>query len=220
MNVDHWRQKPATAIPPLPPLPAAPAGSYDPRVIAIGASTGGTEALREILPRLPAATPGVLVVQHMPAGFTAMFANHLDAICPMTVREAAHGDRLAPGLILVAPGGYHLRLVRTAAGYHVEINDQVPINNHCPAVDVLFHSVAEHAGAHAVAALLTGMGRDGALGLKAIRRNGGRTIAQDAASSVVFGMPREAHLIGAAECLVPLHLVPHKLLSLLAERRS
>lgn len=167
-------------------------------VIAVGASTGGTEALRAILTALPPDAPGTVVVQHMPAHFTAAFAERLDRLCQIRVSEAKHGDRILPGHALIAPGGYQLSVVRSGAVCSVAIEEAPPVNRHRPSVDVLFSSCARQLGRNAVGVLLTGMGKDGAAGLKEMRDAGAHTIAQDEASCIVFGMPREAIEAGAA----------------------
>lgn len=193
---------------------AAVLGDTTDRVIAIGASTGGVPALAEILPAFPADAPGILLVQHMPGGFTATFAERLNAVCPMQVKEAEEGDRVLRGRILVAPGTYwHMSLVRSGGEYRVELREGPPVNFSRPSVDVLFKSVAKHAGRNAAAALLTGMGRDGAAGLLAIRKAGGRTFAQDEATSVVFGMPRAAQELNAAEQMLSLGRMPSALVA-------
>jgi two-component system chemotaxis response regulator CheB len=176
-------------------------------VIAIGASTGGTEALEEILAALPADTPGIAVVQHMPEGFTAAFARRLDAGTPMDVKEAVSGDRLHRGRVLVAPGNRHLVLRRAGGEYVAELLDAPPVSRHRPSVDVLFHSVAAAAGPAAVGVILTGMGGDGAEGLSVMKARGARTIAQDETSCVVFGMPREAIARGAVDEVVKLSTI-------------
>ncbi len=179
------------------------------RLIAIGASTGGVEALSRILPAFPADAPGIVVVQHMPMGFTANFADRLNSLCRMRVKEAEEGDRILPGRILVAPGGHlHTHVVRSGGQYRIALKEGDPVNYSRPAVDELFRSVAREAGRNACAALLTGMGRDGAAGLLAIRLAGGRTLAQDEATSVVFGMPQAAQQLGAPEQVVPLDRIP------------
>ena len=170
-----------------------------PQLIAIGASTGGPEALREILQEMPQDCPGIVIVQHMPEAFTRAFAEHLNRDCRIQVKEAETGDRVLPGQALIAPGNHHLLIKRNALHYQVEINDGPPVCHHRPSVDLFFNSVAQAAGRHATGVLLTGMGRDGAAGLLEMRRAGSRTIAQDETTSVVFGMPAEAIALGAAE---------------------
>jgi len=174
------------------------------KVIAIGASTGGTIAIEKLLIEMPLNIPGILVVQHMPEYFTASFANRLDTICKIEVREAQDGDTMAPGLALVAPGGRHMLLERNGAFYQVRIKGGPMVHHQRPSVDVLFHSVAKQAGANAMGVLLTGMGTDGADGLLAMRQSKAYTIAQDEASSVVYGMPGEAVKLGAACEVLPL----------------
>jgi two-component system chemotaxis response regulator CheB len=179
------------------------------RIIAIGSSTGGVEALGRIMPAFPADAPGIVIVQHMPSGFTATFAERLDGLCRMSVKEAEHGDRVIAGRVLLAPGGTrHMTVVRSGGEYRVALQEGDEVNYSRPSVDILFKSVAAAAGRNAAAALLTGMGRDGAAGLLAIRRAGGRTCAQDEATSVVFGMPQAAMSLGAAESLAPLEKIP------------
>ncbi len=183
------------------------------KLIAIGASTGGVEALREVLPRFPADAPAVLVVQHIPAGFSTTFARRLDGLCAMTVHEASDGQPVLPGNVYIAPGSRHLRLVREGARYFCRLGDDEPVNRHRPSVDVLFESVLRHAGTNACAGILTGMGDDGARGLRAFRDAGCHTLAQDERSSVVWGMPGEAVALGAAEMVVPLGEVADRLLA-------
>jgi len=174
------------------------------KVIAIGASTGGTIAIEKLLIEMPLNIPGILVVQHMPEYFTASFANRLDTICKIEVREAKDGDTAVPGLALIAPGGRHMLLERSGAFYQVRIKGGPMLHHQRPSVDVLFHSVAKQAGANAMGVLLTGMGSDGAEGLLAMRQSKAYTIAQDEASSVVYGMPGEAVKLGAACDILPL----------------
>lgn len=174
------------------------------RIVALGTSTGGTQALEYVLTALPRGGPGIVVVQHMPEKFTAAFAARLNQLCEMEVREAVHGERLLPGHVLIAPGGKHLLLRRSGAYYHAEVLDGPLVNRHKPAVDVLFRSVAKFAGPNAIGIIMTGMGDDGARGLLEMREAGAATIAQDEASCVVFGMPKEAMRIGAAQCILPL----------------
>jgi two-component system, chemotaxis family, protein-glutamate methylesterase/glutaminase len=176
-------------------------------IFALGASTGGVQALTQVLPTFPADAPGTLVVQHMPAGFTGPFTERLNAVCQMQVKEAAHGDRIARGQVLIAPGGFHMVLRRSNGGYHVELDQGAEVCHQRPSVDVLFNSVARWAGSNAVGAILTGMGADGAKGLHHMRQAGAPTIAQDENSSIVFGMPMEAIKCGAAEMIVPLNQV-------------
>lgn len=174
------------------------------QVVALGTSTGGTHALEAVLTRLPVICPGIVVVQHMPEKFTAAFAHRLNQLCRCEVREAADGDRVLPGLVLIAPGGRHMQLRRSGAQYRVSVADGPPVNRHKPSVDVLFRSVANVAGRNALGIIMTGMGDDGANGLLAMRQAGAHTIAQDRDSCVVFGMPREAIERGAAAEVLPL----------------
>ncbi|HUI76729.1 MAG TPA: chemotaxis response regulator protein-glutamate methylesterase [Bryobacteraceae bacterium] len=186
------------------------------KVIAIGASTGGTEALREVLEPLPADTPGIVMVQHMPENFTRSFAARLDSLCKIRVKEAENGDRILPGHALLAPGNYHMEVVRSGAEYHVRVFQGETVNRHRPSVDVLFRSCAQRLGTNVVGVILTGMGADGARGLLEMREAGARTIAQDEASSVVFGMPKEAIALGGAEEISPLTSIPSRILRMLA----
>lgn len=186
-------------------------------IVAIGASTGGVQALEAILTRFPADCPGTVIVQHMPPGFTRTFAQRLDSICAMEVREAQAGDTVIPGRVLIAPGDRHLMLERSGAVYRVRLDDGPRVGLHKPAINVLFESVAKYAGRNAVGVILTGMGRDGAQGLKTMKDAGARTIAQDEASSIVFGMPKEAIALGAAEQILPLDNIARGILTLAAE---
>jgi two-component system chemotaxis response regulator CheB len=190
------------------------------QILAIGASTGGTEAIKDVLCDLPSDAPGVVIVQHMPPGFTASFAKRLDTLSRLNVKEAEDGDRVLPGHALLAPGNFHMELVRNGAEYRVKLNQGPPVNRHRPSVDVLFDSVAAHAGKNAVAAILTGMGNDGARGLLNLRNAGARTVAQDEASCVVFGMPREAILLGGAEVVAPLSKIAGEMLKMAAQPQS
>ena len=178
------------------------------RVVAIGTSTGGTIALENILTQLPQDVPGIVIVQHMPEKFTAAFAERLNGLCAIEVREARNGDRVLQGCALIAPGGYHTQVVRNGAFYCTEVFDAPPVNRHKPSVDVLFRSVAKSVGRNALGMILTGMGDDGARGLLSMRQAGANTIAQDEASSVVFGMPKEAIKLGAAEQIFSLNQMP------------
>jgi two-component system chemotaxis response regulator CheB len=173
-------------------------------IVAIGTSTGGTQALQAVLARLPVVSPGLVIVQHMPRSFTAAFAARLNDVCEINVREAKNRDRVVPGCALIAPGGMHMLLIRSGAQYHVEVKEGPPVNRHCPSVDVLFRSVAKCAGRNALGVIMTGMGDDGARGLKEMRDAGAHTVAQDEASCVVFGMPKEAIRLDAAERIIAL----------------
>ena len=190
------------------------------KVIAIGASTGGTEALARVLPALPADTPGTVVVQHMPKAFTSAFAQRLNGLCRMRVKEAEDGDRILRGTVLVAPGDYHMEVVRRGAAYYVKLNQQPQVNGFRPSVDVMFHSCANQLGRHATAAILTGMGRDGAAGMLAMRGVGSYTVAQDEESCVVFGMPKEAIAMGGAVRVVPLERIAGELIAGVSGSRS
>jgi len=182
------------------------------KIFAIGASTGGVQALEKVLSALPVNAPGTLVVQHMPAQFTTSFAQRLNGECQVSVKEAENGDHVIPGRVLIAPGGLHMSLQRSGANYYVNIKDGPPVCRQKPSVEVLFHSVAKYAGANAVGAILTGMGNDGAEGLLNMRKNGAHTIAQDEASCIVFGMPKEAIEKGAVEKVVPLSNIAQTLI--------
>ncbi len=189
------------------------------KVLALGTSTGGTQALETVLTRLPVSVSGIVIVQHMPERFTAMFAERLDGLCAIRVREARHGDRVAPGLALIAPGGRHMQLRRSGAQYHVVVVDGPLVNRHKPSVDVLFRSVAKCAGSNAAGVIMTGMGDDGARGLLEMRASGAATVAQDETTSVVFGMPGEAIRLGAAARVLPLSQIPAALVQFSAARR-
>lgn len=187
--------------------PKTSAAASQETVIAIGASTGGTEAILEVVKNFPENTPGVVITQHMPAGFTAMYAERLNRICKMEVREAKNGDRIRKGLMLLAPGGLQMRVVPLGNSYAVSVQEGEKVNGHRPSVDVLFDSVALHVREHAIGVLLTGMGADGAAGLLRMRKNGAYTIGQDKNSCVVYGMPMEAHKIGAVCQQCPLNTI-------------
>jgi two-component system chemotaxis response regulator CheB len=188
------------------------------KIIAIGASTGGTEALKAILTSMPPNAPGILVVQHMPANFTTSFAERLDSLSEMSVKEAEDGDGVINGRVLVAPGNFHMLLKRSGARYFVQVKDGPMVHHQRPSVDVLFKSVADYAGGNALGVILTGMGADGAAGLLKMRQAGARTIAQDEQSCVVFGMPKEAIKMGAAEAVIPLHGIAQKTLQMVGAR--
>ena len=189
---------------------AAPATE---RIIALGTSTGGTQALERVLLALPRECPGIAVVQHMPENFTTAFAARLNSLCAVAVREAVDAERLLPGTVLIAPGGKHLMLRRSGHSYYTEVVDGPPVNRHKPSVDVLFRSVAKCAGANALGVIMTGMGDDGARGLLEMRQAGAATLAQDEGSCVVFGMPKEAIKLGAAERVLPLGLIAQALIT-------
>ena len=185
------------------------------RLIAIGASTGGTEAIRELLTRLPAASPAVVITQHIPAAFSGPFAARMNDCCAMTVSEAKHDEKVLPGHVYIAPGGRHLEIVRDGARWRCRVDQGPPVNRHCPSVDVMFRSIARSAGPNAVGIILTGMGADGAEGLLELKRSGAPTLAQDEATSVVWGMPGAAVKLGAVDHVLPLTRIPDHLQSLL-----
>ena len=212
----------------LPPRRAAPGGGAGAaadvpllrspllsteKLIIIGASTGGTEAIREVLQPLPPDSPGIMIAQHMPAGFTHSSAERLNGLCRIVVSEAVQGERILPGHAYIAPGGFHLSLIRSGANYVAQVDLAPPVNRHRPSVDVLFDSAARHAGKNAIGIILTGMGRDGAEGLLRMRQAGSYTLAQDEASCVVFGMPREAVALGAAHEVVPLQEMSQRVMT-------
>lgn len=197
---------------PVRRLPDIATGFHPRQILLLGASTGGTEALKRILTRLPSEMPPIAIVQHIPPKFSKSFADRLNTICALEVREAVDGDQLTPGLALIAPGGYHMEIFWRGRNYEVRLNQRPEVHHQRPAVDLLFNSAAQCAGPHAVAALLTGMGRDGAEGLKRLRDAGAQTVAQDEASCVVFGMPMAAMQLGAAEQMISLDAMPQALL--------
>lgn len=183
------------------------------RVIAIGTSTGGTQALEAVLTRLPAVTAGIVIVQHMPEKFTTMFADRLNTLCALEVREAKDGDRVLPGRALIAPGGLHMMLKRSGAQYYVSVADGPVVNRHKPSVDVLFRSVAQVAGRNALGVIMTGMGDDGARGMKEMHDAGAQTIAEDESTCVVFGMPKVAIDMGGVDKIVPLDRIPQEIMA-------
>jgi len=213
-NLTHRHEAPAavrqklTADAMLAPASGTSMAQTTERIVAIGTSTGGTQALEFVLTALPRVCPGIVIVQHMPEKFTAAFASRLDSLCEVTVREAQDGDRVIPGQALIAPGGRHTMLKRSGAYYYVEVADGPLVSRHKPSVDVLFRSVAKFAGRNALGIIMTGMGDDGARGLKEMRDAGANTVAQDEASCVVFGMPKEAIKLGAADRVVGLDDIP------------
>lgn len=214
-NVSHWKS--AAYAPPAKMVTGAKAlAESTDKVIAIGASTGGTEAIKRILTRFPSTSPGVVIVQHMPAGFTKTFAERLNDLCAMEVREAVNGDRVRSGSVLIAPGNYQMTVARSGGIYQVICRTGEKVSGHCPSVDVLLGSVAKSVGSNAVGVVLTGMGADGAAGLLDMRKAGARTMAQDEKSSVVFGMPKVAYERGGAERLVPLDNMAQEIVRVLS----
>ena len=189
------------------------------KVIAVGASTGGTTAIREVVSRFPANMPGTVVVQHMPPKFTEMFAEKLNDISKAEVKEAKSGDRIVTGRVLIAPGGYHMQVIRSGGNYLVECFNGEKVNGHCPSVEVLYNSVAKNVGPNSIGVILTGMGRDGAEGLLEMKKTGARTIAQDEKSSVIFGMPAEAWKNGGADQLVSVFDITDRIIDLLKEMK-
>lgn len=207
------RTEPVTPV--ATPPPAVRRGQSIVHLIAIGASTGGPEAIREVLQGLPAEVPPIVIVQHMPPVFTRSFAERLDRLCAVRVKEAENGDVLDPGHAYIAPGDYHLQVTRKGLHYRAKVVQTEPVNRHRPSVDVLFDSVVQASGSSAIGVLLTGMGADGAHGLKKMRDVGAYTIAQDEETCVVFGMPREAIHLGGAEFVLPLPQIAYRVLELL-----
>ena len=200
----------------LPVSPGAALAIRPGQLVAIGASTGGTEALREILSRLPEVVPPVLIVQHMPEIFTRLFAQRLDGLCRIDVTEARHGEPLVSGHAYIAPGDMHMRISSEGGRFIVSLDRGPPVNRHRPAVDVLFHSVAAVAGKTAMGVILTGMGADGAAGMRALKQAGARNLAQDEASCVIFGMPKVAIESGCVDQIFPLHAMADEILRSLA----
>jgi two-component system chemotaxis response regulator CheB len=215
----HLRRRPAPAAAALAeaPLSGVPGRLLNDRLIAIGASTGGTEAIKEVLVRLPAQVPGIVMVQHMPETFTPSFAKRLDSLCAVRVVEAQGGERILPGHAYLAPGHSHMTIKRSGAGWITELSKAEPVNRHRPAVDVLFNSVAKEAGKNAIGVILTGMGKDGAQGMLAMREAGAWNIGQDQESCVVYGMPREAARVGAVDEVVSLNNVASRILARLRQ---
>jgi len=215
-NVSHWKNKrrirASTSI-----ASKALSESTD-KVVVIGASTGGTEAIKDVITKFPSVMPGVVIVQHMPAGFTKMFAERMDSLCAMEVKEAENGDRVMQGRVLIAPGGKHMRVVRSGGVYKVECEPGENVCGHCPSVEVLMQSVALHVGANAVGVMLTGMGRDGAGAMLEMLKSGARTVAQDEKSCVVFGMPKVAYERGGVEKLLPLDNIASAVITFLSKK--
>ncbi len=185
------------------------------KILVFGASTGGTEALKEVLTQMPPDCPGIVIAQHMPEGFTNSFAARLNSLCKISVKEAEHGDRILPGHAYLAPGHSHLLVARSGANYVCELSQDEPVNRHRPSVEVLYRSAARYAGKNAIGIILTGMGKDGALGMKEMHEAGAHTIAQDEASCVVFGMPREAIAQGGVDEVLPLNRIAQRVLEYL-----
>ncbi|MGC8739724.1 MAG: protein-glutamate methylesterase/protein-glutamine glutaminase [Candidatus Hydrogenedens sp.] len=187
------------------------------KVIVIGASTGGTEALAKVLRVLPPNSPGIAIVQHMPEHFTRSFADRLNDLCDIEVKEASNGDSVIPGRALIAPGNYHMLLKRSGANYYVEVKSGPLVSRHRPSVDVLFKSASQYGGKNVVGVIMTGMGKDGAEGMKLLHEQGAKTIAQDESTCIVFGMPKEAIALNAVDYVVPLDKIPQKILELASE---
>ncbi len=204
---------------PPPTLSHGPLLSSE-KLIAIGASTGGTEAIRHVLQPLPPTSPALLITQHMPPGFTRSFAERLNKLCQITVKEAEDGERILPGHAYIAPGAHHLELARSGANYIARLNEGPPVNRHRPSVEVLFDSVAHHAGRNAVGVILTGMGNDGAAGMLRLHQAGAYTIAQNEASCVVFGMPREAIQMGGVDEVVDLSQISQRMLAQVSAKQA
>jgi two-component system chemotaxis response regulator CheB len=217
-NVSHWKNKRAQLTGTAPVVKSHALAESTDKVIVIGASTGGTEAIREVITRFPPSTPGVVIVQHMPPGFTKMFAERMNTLCQMEVREAEDGDRILQGRVLIAPGGKQMKIIRSGGIYTVDCKPGELVCGHCPSVEVLMQSAAKYVAANAVGVMLTGMGHDGASGMKAMKDAGARCLAQDEASCVVFGMPKTAWEAGGAEKLVPLPDMARNVLSLLTQK--
>ncbi len=211
-HVYHEPEKKLTADAVLPPPNARAMARTTETVVCIGASTGGTEALREVLEALPADSPGIVIVQHMPEKFTASFAKRLDSLCAVSVKEAEDGDTVLRGRVLIAPGNKHTLLERSGARYFVSVRDGPLVTRHRPSVDVLFRSAARSAGSNAVGVIMTGMGDDGARGMSEMKQAGAATIAQDEATSIVFGMPKEAIALGCVDRIAPLQALASEIL--------
>jgi two-component system chemotaxis response regulator CheB len=209
-------EKKLTADAMLPPPNTRAMARTTETIICIGASTGGTESLREVLEALPANAPGIVIVQHMPEKFTASFAKRLNDLCEVDVKEAADGDAVLRGRVLIAPGNLHTMIERSGANYHVSVKAGPLVSRHRPSVDVLFRSAARSAGSNAVGIIMTGMGDDGARGLEEMKQSGARTVAQDEATSVVFGMPKEAIARGCVDKIVPLSQIAPELMRAIA----
>lgn len=217
VDFTHWPKHDKAIPKPSPKEMKALPESTD-KVIAIGASTGGTEAIKTVIAGLPVNIPGIVIVQHMPAGFTNLYAETLNTQYKLQIKEAATGDKVMPGRVLIAPGGRQMVVKRSGGEYRVNCYKDKKVCGHCPSVEVLMQSVAEQVGSNALGIMLTGMGSDGAQGLCAVREAGGRTLAQDKATSVVFGMPKVAWDMGGVERLVPLHSISKEVIKIFMER--
>jgi len=211
INKPAGLERTAAKISAPPPLPSVRSSHYE--LIAIGASTGGTEAIKDVLVDLPNTLPGIVIVQHMPAGFTKAFSDRLNTLCRIEVKEAEEGDYVQSGTALIAPGSFHMEVYRAGAHMRVKLLETPPVNRHRPSVDVLFHSVADRIGGKTLGVILTGMGGDGSVGMKAMRDAGSMTVAQDEDSCVVFGMPKEAIKLGGAVHILPLGRIAPFLIS-------
>ncbi|MCH7782503.1 chemotaxis response regulator protein-glutamate methylesterase, partial [candidate division KSB1 bacterium] len=218
-NVSSWK-KSKTSSDPDPVFKSSALAESTDKVIAIGASTGGTEAIRKVITRFPPSMPGVVIVQHMPPVFTKMFADRLNNECEMVVEEAKTNDRVMSGRVLIAPGDMHLTIKRSGGIYQVVCSEGEKVCGHRPSVEVMMNSVAKYVGANAIGIILTGMGRDGSEGMLSMRQAGAKTMAQDEKTSVVFGMPKEAYKNGGAQRLLPLEDIAEETLRLLAEKAA
>ncbi|MHC4944876.1 MAG: protein-glutamate methylesterase/protein-glutamine glutaminase [Planctomycetota bacterium] len=217
-NVSHWKDGPPKTGRPEKASDHRALSESTAKVICIGGSTGGTEAVREVLSGFPPAVPGILVVLHMPPGFTKMYAERLNETLPLDVKEAVSGDFIHPGHVYIAPGNYHMKVKRSGAQYRVQCTEGEKVCGHRPSVQVMMESAAREVGANAMGIMLTGMGRDGADGMLAMRQAGARTLAQDEASCIVYGMPKETFAIGGAEKLVPLDRMSDEMLKILLDQ--
>ncbi len=220
VDVSRYAKKDIAAPSIKPPVAVKALAETTNKVLAIGASTGGTEAIKSVLTKLPPNIPGTVIVQHMPPNFTTAFAARLNEMCAFEVKEASDGDTVRPGLALIAPGNYHMLLSRSGAHYYVKVKTGPMVHHQRPAVDVLFKSVARYAGSNAAGILLTGMGKDGAEGLLEMRQSGAETIAQDESTCVVFGMPKEAIKLGASSYIMRLGDIPGKIVSIFQAGRN
>ncbi len=212
-NVSHWKKRSASRG-----VTKAKSAFDQRQIIGIGASTGGTEAIYEVIKEFPSTMPGVVIVQHMPAGFTKLYADRMNKLCRVEVKEAQNGDQVLPGRVLLAPASYQMQVIKKSNGFFVKCYESDKVSGHCPSVDVLFESLAKTVGQNSVAVILTGMGRDGAKGMLDIKHLKGRTIGQDQASSVVYGMPKVAHEIGAVEFQMSLNEIAGKVVSLVSKK--